>query len=50
MTDSTGILIFPDVEILDFTGPYEVFSITQLNEESTLKNQYSYPTNNTRCV
>ena len=26
-----GILIFPDVEILDFCGPYEVFSATHLN-------------------
>jgi len=26
-----GILIFPDVEILDFCGPYEVFSATRLN-------------------
>ena len=28
-----GILIFPDVEILDFAGPFEVFSATRLNEE-----------------
>jgi putative intracellular protease/amidase len=27
-----GILIFPDVEVLDFCGPYEVFSVTRLNE------------------
>jgi len=26
-----GILIFPDVEVLDFCGPYEVFSVTHLN-------------------
>jgi len=26
-----GILVFPDVEILDFCGPYEVFSATRLN-------------------
>ncbi len=26
-----GILIFPNVEILDFCGPYEVFSATHLN-------------------
>lgn len=25
-----GILIFPDVEVLDFAGPYEVFSRTRL--------------------
>lgn len=29
----TGILIFNDVEVLDFCGPYEVFSATRLNEE-----------------
>jgi transcriptional regulator GlxA family with amidase domain len=28
-----GILIFPDVEVLDFCGPYEVFSTTRLDEE-----------------
>jgi transcriptional regulator GlxA family with amidase domain len=27
-----GILIFPDVEVLDFCGPFEVFSVTRLNE------------------
>jgi len=34
MTDQrVGILIFPAVEVLDFCGPYEVFSVTRLNEE-----------------
>jgi transcriptional regulator GlxA family with amidase domain len=28
-----GILIFPAVEVLDFCGPYEVFSVTRLHEE-----------------
>ena len=28
-----GILIFNDVEVLDFCGPFEVFSVTRLNEE-----------------
>jgi transcriptional regulator GlxA family with amidase domain len=28
-----GILIFPDVEVLDFCGPFEVFSVTRLGEE-----------------
>ena len=28
-----GILIFSDVEVLDFCGPFEVFSTTRLNEE-----------------
>ena len=25
-----GILVFPDVEVLDFCGPFEVFSVTRL--------------------
>ena len=28
-----GILIFPAVEVLDFCGPYEVFSVTRLDED-----------------
>ena len=28
-----GILVFPEVEILDFAGPFEAFSVTRLNEE-----------------
>jgi transcriptional regulator GlxA family with amidase domain len=28
-----AILIFPDVEVLDFCGPYEVFSVARLDEE-----------------
>ncbi len=28
-----GILLFPDVEVLDFCGPYEVFSAARLNED-----------------
>jgi transcriptional regulator GlxA family with amidase domain len=27
-----GILIFPAVEVLDFAGPYEVFSVTRVDE------------------
>lgn len=27
-----GIVIFPDVEVLDFCGPFEVFSVTRLDE------------------
>jgi len=30
---AVGILIFPEVEVLDFTGPFEVFSVTRLDEE-----------------
>ena len=28
----TGILVFPEVEILDFCGPFEVFATTRLEE------------------
>ncbi len=27
-----GIVIFPEVEVLDFCGPYEVFTVTRLDE------------------
>src|SRR4030095_3884614 len=33
MHKRVGILIFPAVEVLDFCGPYEVFSVTRLDEE-----------------
>ncbi len=29
----TGIVVFKDVEVLDFCGPFEVFSVTRLNEQ-----------------
>ena len=28
-----GIVIFPEVEVLDFAGPFEAFSVTRLDEE-----------------
>jgi transcriptional regulator GlxA family with amidase domain len=28
----TGILVFPEVEVLDFCGPFEVFSVARLDE------------------
>lgn len=28
-----GILVFPQVEVLDFCGPFEVFSVTRVSEE-----------------
>ncbi len=28
-----GIVVFDNVEVLDFCGPFEVFSVTRLNEE-----------------
>ena len=27
-----GILVFPEVEVLDFCGPFEVFSVTRVDE------------------
>ncbi len=27
-----GIVLFPEIEVLDFCGPFEVFSVTRLNE------------------
>jgi transcriptional regulator GlxA family with amidase domain len=30
---TVGILVFPDVEVLDFCGPFEVFSTTRLDED-----------------
>ena len=34
MKKTVGILIFPNIEVLDFCGPFEVFSVTRLNEET----------------
>jgi len=31
---TVGILIYPDVEVLDFGGPFEVFATTRLDEET----------------
>jgi transcriptional regulator GlxA family with amidase domain len=36
-----GILVFPDVEVLDFCGPFEVFSVTRLDE--TLRRETPSP-------
>lgn len=32
-----GILIFDDVEVLDFCGPFEVFSVARMDEEKRLE-------------
>lgn len=32
---SVGIFLFNEVEVLDFAGPFEVFSLTEVNEEKT---------------
>lgn len=29
-----GIVLFEDIEVLDFCGPFEVFSVTRINEEN----------------
>jgi transcriptional regulator GlxA family with amidase domain len=31
---TVGILIYPDAEVLDFCGPYEIFATTRLDEET----------------
>ncbi len=31
---TVGILIYPDAEVLDFCGPFEVFATTRLSEET----------------
>ena len=37
MQKRVGILIFDGVEVLDFCGPFEVFSVARLNEEGRLE-------------
>jgi transcriptional regulator GlxA family with amidase domain len=37
-----GILIFPEVEVLDFCGPFEVFSVTRLDENRRLEEPSPY--------
>ncbi|HEB2440065.1 DJ-1/PfpI family protein [Bacillus thuringiensis] len=32
---SVGIFLFNEVEVLDFAGPFEVFSVTEVNEEKS---------------
>ncbi len=33
MRKRVGIVLFEDIEVLDFCGPFEVFSVARLNEE-----------------
>lgn len=40
MTRNVAILIFDDVEILDFCGPFEVFSVAERSVEDSLFNVY----------
>ncbi len=37
-----GILIFPDVPDLDFCGPFEVFSVTSIDEERRRRDKSPY--------
>jgi transcriptional regulator GlxA family with amidase domain len=39
---TVGILVFPDVEVLDFCGPFEVFSVTRLNEANRRQDPSPY--------
>ena len=38
-----GILIFNQVELLDVAGPFEVFSVTRLNEREKAQREWSSP-------
>jgi transcriptional regulator GlxA family with amidase domain len=40
---TVGILIFDQVEVLDVAGPFEVFSVTRLNEEQRRRQESSSP-------
>ena len=40
---TVGILIFDQVEVLDVTGPFEVFSVTRLNEKSRREESSTSP-------
>ena len=35
-----GIVLFENIEVLDFCGPFEVFSAARLNEDSDGKNYH----------
>src|SRR6516165_3262128 len=37
-----GILIFPEVEVLHFCGPFEVFSVTRLDENRRVEEPSPY--------
>lgn len=37
MNKRVGIVVFDDVEVLDFCGPFEVFSTTRLDEERRIE-------------
>jgi transcriptional regulator GlxA family with amidase domain len=39
---NVGILVFPEVEVLDFCGPFEVFSVTRLDESRRRQDKSPY--------
>lgn len=41
MSRNVAILIFPEVEVLDFCGPFEVFGVTGRNESEPPFNVYT---------
>jgi transcriptional regulator GlxA family with amidase domain len=41
-TRRVGILVFPEVEVLDFCGPFEVFSVTRLDEDRRRQDRSAY--------
>jgi hypothetical protein len=49
-----GILLFKDIEVLDFCGPFEVFSVTRRNEEKRREEpsplEYPFPESNARRI
>jgi hypothetical protein len=49
-----GIVIYEDVEVLDFCGPFEVFSVSRLDEakrrEETSPFQRPYPDQDARRI
>ena len=47
---NTAILLFDDVEVLDFAGPFEVFSITNELNDYTILNIYTVAQNNSPII
>ena len=37
MQKTVGILVFNDIEVLDFCGPFEVLSVARLDESKRLE-------------
>jgi len=47
---NTAILLFDDVEVLDFAGPFEVFSITNELNDYTILNIYTVAQSNSPII